>query len=460
MPAPARWIALLALAATCVAASPLAGAAATRHATPGRAAVTLAAAAEGDTVVLGAGIHAGPLTVARRLVLRGAPGAVLDGGGRGSVLEVDAAGAVVEDLEVRGSGARVITIDSGVRVRGSDVVLRRLRVLDVTYGITIERAERVTVEDCRLVGRAEPLTERGDGNGLHLWYAPEARLTRCDVSRFLDAVYLSFADRVRVEGTRLHHNGRYGLHTMYCHEIALERSRFERNVAGCAVMFTVGMVARDNDFVDNRGPRTYGLLLKDGSACTFEDNRMVGNTIAMFLDNSNRNRFAGNLVQDNGWGILLFSSCKNNVFTGNTFLNNDYPVALDMRRTVNAFDDGTRGNYWSDAGAYDLDGDAIGDAPFHPVSTFAFLSRQFPDLTVLSKSPAVAALGVAERVFPALRASEAVDERPLVAPPHARARANPVARAGPAPLAMAVSAALLGLGLAALAGGRGVRRSG
>jgi hypothetical protein len=36
---------------------------------------------------------------------------------------------------------------------------------------------------------------------------------------------------------------------------------------------------------------------------------------------------------------------------------------------------------------------------------------------VLAKSPAVAALDVAERVFPALRPSEIVDRHPLLAPP-------------------------------------------
>ena len=35
---------------------------------------------------------------------------------------------------------------------------------------------------------------------------------------------------------------------------------------------------------------------------------------------------------------------------------------------------------------------------------------------MLAKSPAVAAITVAERVFPALRPSEIVDQRPLVSP--------------------------------------------
>jgi nitrous oxidase accessory protein len=203
---------------------------------------------------------------------------------------------------------------------------------------------------------------------------------------------------------------------MYCQSTQLIGNLFTRNVAGCAIMFTDHLLVERNAIVHNRGPRTYGLLLRDCSSGRFSGNQLVDNTIAIFMDDSNRNRIQGNLVQDNGWGILLFSSSTENRFSGNTFVNNDYPVALDMRYSDNRFDDGRAGNYWSENAAYDLDGDGRSDIPYSPVSAFAFLSKQYPDLSVLARSPAVAALSVAERVIPALRPSEAVDRFPLVHP--------------------------------------------
>ncbi len=246
--------------------------------------------------------------------------------------------------------------------------------------------------------------------------AAEVTLAGNQVERFLDAIYLSFTHHSRVEGNRLQWSGRYGLHTMYCQDNRLERNVFTLNVAGCALMFSNGLVVENNDFVRNRGPRTYGLLLRDCSAGTFTGNRLADNTIALFMDGSNRNRFRGNQFQNNGWGLLLFSSCAANEFADNQFIHNDYPVALDMRRTSNRFDDGATGNYWSDNAAFDLDGDGVSDVPYGPVTAFAFVSKQYPDLTILAKSPAVAALAVAERVFPSLRPSEAVDRFPRVAP--------------------------------------------
>jgi nitrous oxidase accessory protein len=384
---------------------------------PGAAAAAVAAAAPGDVILLERGIHAGPLRIERAITLRGAPGAVVHGRGRGTVIEITASRARVEDLELRASGNRVITGDAAVRVSSaSHVVLRRVTARDVLYGVYAERAESLSVEESRFTGRVRPLDEAGNGNGIHLWYSHDALLRDNTVERFADGVYLSFAHRTRVLGNRLQDQGRYGLHTMYCQESRLERNLFTRNVAGCAIMFSNGLQVMGNEFVHNRGPRTYGLLLRDCSAGSFTGNTFADNTIAVFMDNSNRNRIRENLFQDNGWGLLMFSSCAGNETARNVFLNNDYPVALDMRRSDNRFDDGSVGNFWSENAPYDLNSDGVSDIPYSPVSAFAFLSKQYPDLSVLAKSPAVAAITVAERVFPALRPSEIVDNRPLVSP--------------------------------------------
>lgn len=423
--------------------------AATTRVRSGEAPRALASAASGDTLVLASGVHAGPLRVERAVTLAGEPGAIVDGRGHGTVVEVTAPGTVVRDLEVRASGRRVITIDSGIHVvRAGHVRIERVRMSDVLYGVYAERADSLVVEDCELVGRVRPLDETGEGNGLHLWTCADARLVRNRVSGFLDAVYLSFVDRIDVRGNTLTRNGRYGLHTMYCQRNRLVENRFEGNAAGIAIMFSNHLEVARNAIVHNHGPRTYGLLLRDCSDGRFEDNQLVDDTIALFLDGSNRNRFERNLFQDNGWGVLLFSSSADNVWTGNDFLHNDYPVALDMRHTRNHFDDGTRGNYWGDAGTYDLDGDGIGDAPHGPVTAFAFVSKQYPDLSVLAKSPAVAALGVAERVFPSLRPSEAVDRFPLTRPVRERAR---LAATAP-PRTRPVWGAVFGFGVLWLAG--------
>jgi nitrous oxidase accessory protein len=246
---------------------------------------------------------------------------------------------------------------------------------------------------------------------------------------------------------------------MYCQDNELTGNRFEENVAGCAIMFSNHLRVSHNDFFRNRGPRTYGLLLRDCSDGTFLDNRIVENTVGFFMDNSNRNRLTANLLQDNGWGIILFSSCAGNETFANSFINNDYPVALDMRYSSNRFDDGARGNYWSENAPYDLDGNGVSDVPHSPVSAFAFLSKQYPDLAVLAKSPAVAALGVAERVIPAFRPSEVVDRFPRLQPVRTTGTGTPLERSSPPATAWPAAAGFALLALVALGGFGASRRA-
>ena len=427
---PARIAALTALAALAPAAPvwPL-GPAAARAATwrvpavRGAAAAVLSRAEAGDTLLLARGVHGGPLTVARRVVLRGEPGAVIDGEGAGSVVTILAGGVRVERLTLRRSGDDTQGLDAGVRLASSPGVrLSALRIEDVRYGIAAERCDSLVVEGCGLTGRVVPSIEAAPemdvaaGNGIHLWYSRGARVHDSVIRSFMDGVYLSFADGITIEGNTSAGNGRYGLHTMYCQDNRIASNRFVGNIAGCAIMFSNHLDLARNDFMHNRGPRTYGILLRDCSDGFFHENRLVDNTVAVFMDNSNRNRLHGNLIQDDGWGIILFSSCAGNEFARNDFVNADYPVALDMRRSDNRFDDGVSGNYWSASLSYDLNADGIADVPYYPVSAFAFLSKQFPDLAIFSESPAANALTLAERTIPALRPSEAVDRFPLARP--------------------------------------------
>jgi nitrous oxidase accessory protein len=433
-------------------------------AAPGALAQAIARAHDGDTLLLAAGVHRGGAVVDRRLTLQGDRGAIVDGAGRGSVLRVTAAGVSIRDLTVRGSGPKAMTIDAGIYVRNAPGVrLTGLRLEDVLYGVAAERSDSLQIEDSDLRGRASPSggVKRGldasEGNGIHLWYCRDVTLRRTRATRFVDGIYLSFTFRARIEENVLWDNARYGLHTMYNQENLLLRNRFTQNVAGCALMFSNHLVVEGNDFVRNRGPRTYGLLLRDCSDGRFVHNRLAENTIALFMDGSNRNRMEENLIQDNGWGIILFSSCAENEFAHNNFWNNDYPVALDMRRSNNRFDDGTTGNYWSENAPYDLDGNGVSDVPYSPVSAFAFLSKQFPDLALFGRSPAVTALSMAERTIPALRPSDVVDRFPLVAPaPSAPSTAAGQADASPADRGRTAAAAGFGvitlLGLAGFLG--------
>jgi parallel beta-helix repeat protein len=102
------------------------------------------------------------------------------------------------------------------------------------------------------------------------------------------------------------------------------------------------------------------------------NNTISGNIIANngwaaihFVNSWNNNIFK-NKISDNGQGIDFFfdtTPSYNNTITSNNFINNTVQV-LNGNVSVNFWDDGVRGNYWSDYKGIDANRDGIGDTPY------------------------------------------------------------------------------------------------
>ena len=153
---------------------------------------------------------------------------------------------------------------------------------------------------------------------------------------------------------------RYGLHYMFSDDNTFEENTFENGAAGTALMYSKRIVFRRNRFLRNRGFASVGLLFKACDDVLAEDNLIADNARGIFLEGSYRNAFRRNVVALSDAAIVLYDSCGQNRFEGNSFVGNLTPLALVGHRTDTVFD----GNYWSDNDEPDLDGDGLCDRPF------------------------------------------------------------------------------------------------
>ena len=80
----------------------------------GRLAQAIAGAAPGDVLRLTEGTYSGPVTIDRPLTITGPRGAVVDGGGAGSVVTIDAPDVTLSGFTVTGSGHLNQDLDAGV----------------------------------------------------------------------------------------------------------------------------------------------------------------------------------------------------------------------------------------------------------------------------------------------------------------------------------------------------------
>ncbi len=380
----------------------------------------------GDTLVIYGGHYRGPLRLTRPIALIGRDAPILDGEGAGDVVTVEVAGVTVEGFRVRHSGLDLARNEAAIKVRADGARIRSNRITRSLHGIYLEGANGALVEGNEIAG-FDSLISPDRGNGIHLWNARRNLVRGNRVSGSRDGLYFSGSPSNTIAGNTVE-GTRIGLHYMYSDSNAFRGNVFRRNEAGAAVMLSRHLEVTDNRFVENVGHRAYGLLLQTADDSRVRGNEIEGNTVGLFLDNSNRNQITGNRVVGNFLGVHLYASSEENRFGANTFGANEHDLVNDGGVDENDWSPGGRGNYWEAQRGYDLDGDGLADEPYRVADVYAVLARKVPSVALFTRSPALDALALAERLFPAFQTSSPVDARPLLAPPATLGRDGRAAR--------------------------------
>lgn len=384
-------------------------------------AAAVAAAHDGDTIVVPEGVYREHVTLDHSIRLVGRPGAVLDGGGAGTVLRITAAGAEVRGLVVRGSGDGYTTEDAGIRIdhaAGARVIDTRIE--DTLFGVFVVQSDGCVIEESTIVGKDLPHVRRGDG--IRLWYSTGCVLRANHVERSRDVI-IWYSSGTVVEDNVVR-TSRYGLHYMYSNDNVFRHNRFEDNQVGAAVMYSRGIELTENAFSFSDGPSAYGLLLKDADDVFIVGNRFVANATGLFFDGAPQSRngrvdVRGNLIARGAVGVALQPLSQRIRFWDNAFVGNRTQVQVlgtgTAERNVWAVEG--RGNHWTDAVIYDRDGDGVSDIPYRLDTTYEALADRHPVLGFFSSTPSADAIDAAARLFPIFAPRpRLVDPHPLVQP--------------------------------------------
>ena len=422
----------------------------------------IAAASAGDEIVVHAGVYREHVTVDRPLVLRGEGDAVIDGGGKGTLVRVTAGPSVVRGLTLRASGQSLLDEDAAIRVDGvTDGLVEQNRISDTLFGVLVVSSPGTRIVGNHIAGKDLVIPRRGDGIRVFASNGSTIDDNVVEQSRDLAIWNSNHVDarRNQVRGSR------YGLHYMYCEDNVFEDNVFEHNQTGGAIMYSRRLTLRRNRFQASRGPSAHGLLIKAANDVLVENNWFLDNTRGVMLSDTPIARDAGctvrrNVIGGNDAGVSIEQGVWRVVFTENAFIANRVQVEAlgNTRGDQNRWSFGGKGNYWSDYLGFDADDDGIGDVPFEVDRFFEDLTDQWPAVGLLRLGPASQALELAARAFPiGPPRPTLVDDHPLVRPP-AGIAAPPSGGAHPTLAIAGVAAAVCAGGLAARAR-RGLDRS-
>lgn len=379
----------------------------------------LAKATPGDTVELAPGVYPGPLAITRPLTIKGQAGVVIDGGGKGRVIEVLAQGVRLSQLTVRHSGLDLAKMDAGVfldRV-ATGATVEDLLIEDNLIGVMVWGAEGSVIRHNVIRGRRDLRTSEA-GNGVYVWNAPGARIEDNDIAFGQDGIFVT-SSRGNVFRNNFLHDVRFAIHYMYTHDSEVSFNRSRGNHSGFALMYSDRLTVRGNR---SEGDRDEGILLNYANRSTIEDNTVVGAEKCVFIYNANFNKFRRNRFEGCEIGVHFTAGSEQNVISENSFIDNRNQVKYVGTRALD-WSDKRRGNFWSDNPAFDLDNDGIADVAYRPNDLVDRVVWINPAAKLLLNSPAVSTLRWAQAQFPALHPGGVIDSAPLMTPPQIAAAA-------------------------------------
>ena len=374
---------------------------------------------------LAAGSYAGPLVLKRPITIWGTHDAVIRSNGEGTTVAITGHGVALLGVAIAGSGHRYDLLDAAVHVDGGeDVRVEGVLVDRATFGVMVDRSKRILVRGCDITGTDDvALGLRGDG--IRFWETSDSTIEKNHVVHARDVV-VWYSPRNRVAGNVVE-RGRYGTHLMYSSNTVVSDNRYLANEVGVFVMYSHDVRIANNWISDGSGAAGMGIGLKESGNLTVAQNRLIHDTVGLYLDSTpyragDTNVFAENVVQLSNVAVVFHSSQRNNTFHGNAFRDNQTPVRIDGGG--DALEVTWLENDFDDYAGYDMDGDGFGDIPYEPRSLSGALTETYPELAFFHGSPTLAMLEVAGRVIPMFAPKKIlVDPRPSMRGPNAdRAR--------------------------------------
>ncbi|HTJ51419.1 MAG TPA: nitrous oxide reductase family maturation protein NosD [Cyclobacteriaceae bacterium] len=366
----------------------------------------------GDVLLIKSGIYReGNIILNKSISIVGENFPVLDGENKFEIFTIHANDVLVKGLKFINTGIASMNDLAAIKaIQCKNLKILNNRFENTFFGIYFANSSNSWIENNQLHANVD--AKHQIANGIHMWKCSHITVNNNTIKGHRDGIYFEFVTNSLITNNYSEGNMRYGLHFMFSHNDEYRNNTFVNNGAGVAVMYTKGVKMINNTFEHNWGSASYGLLLKDIRDSFVTGNRFIKNSVGIFMEGSSRIEFTENIFSNNGYAVRLQASCDDNIFKRNNFLANTFDLVSNGSLVLNKINS----NYWDKYEGYDLNKDAIGDVPYHPVSMYGMIVEQMPTAVLLWRSFLVYLMDRAEKAIPAMTPENLKDDLPSMKP--------------------------------------------
>ncbi|MBF0193064.1 MAG: nitrous oxide reductase family maturation protein NosD [Magnetococcales bacterium] len=353
----------------------------------------------GGVLKVPAKTYQGPIVIKKPITLDGGGKAIVDGGGKGTVITINSDNVTVKNFTLRNSGQLHNNVDSCIQLKGDNSKILNNTMVECLFGIDLAESDNNLIADNYISSYDLDLGLRGDA--MRLWYSKNNTVRKNKVRNSRDIVIWYSGDNI-IEQNDVS-GGRYSIHFMYANGNIVRKNTFDGNAVGIFLMYTEHTLVEDNLIRNAAGATGLCIGMKDTSNVQIIGNRLIYCSSGIYLDQSpyqpdTINLFKDNEIAFNGTGVLFHMSLVGNQFINNRFVGNFIPVSVDSRG--HAQGSVWKGNYWDTYQGFDRNNDGVGDTPFNLYFHADKLWMDAPNLKFFFGSPVLEALDFLEKLAP------------------------------------------------------------
>ncbi|MBK7037412.1 MAG: nitrous oxide reductase family maturation protein NosD [Bacteroidetes bacterium] len=370
----------------------------------------IATAQPNDVIQIKSGIYKERnILIEKSLSIIGEKDVIIDGENKGEIFTIASDHVNISRLTLKNTGYSSMDDRAAIKLlSASFCVIDGNTIENTCFGIYLLQVSNCVIKNNKL--RASAVQEIRSGNGIHVWKSDSLTIKNNTIEHYRDGIYFEFVTHAGVYDNISKKNLRYGIHFMFSNNDEYTGNTFTQNGSGVAVMFSKNITITKNIFSYSEGGAAYGVLFKEITDAQIENNIFSHNTVALYMEGSNRLVIKNNLLQANGRACSMQANCYDVQMTQNNFIGNTFDIATNGTLSMNDLN----GNYWDKYEGYDLDKNGIGDVHYTPVSLYSVIIEKMPYSILLYRSLMVYLLDRSEKVLPGVDESRIKDHKPLM----------------------------------------------